>query len=205
VGFAAPVRYGVDMESDHERPGTPPSEADGAAARRKPNLMKWTLAGLPEMELFENAAQRDAALHSIASEAGNPRAASWWIGLAILAVSMAAAFILLRLASRLVNWPGIIEESIRITGMFVCAAVMVRWLHRSGARKDLREKLLAAGIPVCRACGYSLRGHASDADRCPECGRTIDADARRILAQPRQSKNAATPTDPRAAVMHPPP
>lgn len=183
MGVNEPARYPAGMTSDPNRPepGRTEAQPPPTSARRGPNLLRWTLAGLPEMDLFETDEQRDAALRGIALEAGNPRAGGWWFGMAILAAWMVVAFVALRLASRLVHWPGIVEELIRIAALLACAVVGLRWLHRSGARRELREKLLAAGVPVCRQCGYSLCGQTPASTKCPECGREIDADARRCI------------------------
>ena len=53
---------------------------------------------------------------------------------------------------------------------------------RHHARRELRELLILRDIPVCRGCGYSLRGQVSESDRCPECGHSIRDDVRRIIA-----------------------
>jgi len=45
------------------------------------------------------------------------------------------------------------------------------WHSRSWMRKFLREYLNDHGTPICRRCGYDLRGQA--ADRCPECGTAV--------------------------------
>ncbi|MBI1826198.1 MAG: hypothetical protein HYR83_07405 [Planctomycetes bacterium] len=43
----------------------------------------------------------------------------------------------------------------------------------------MRKELLNCGIPVCIKCGYCLRGN--DSDKCPECGREIETDIRRMI------------------------
>jgi len=43
------------------------------------------------------------------------------------------------------------------------------FFSRRRIQTRLRERLNAAGLSVCMACGYSLSG--LDTGRCPECGR----------------------------------
>ncbi len=56
-----------------------------------------------------------------------------------------------------------------LLGLFT---VVVAWLLRHRAVAMLRERLIWLGIPLCRHCGYDLRGQIEP--RCPECGRTFD-------------------------------
>ena len=57
--------------------------------------------------------------------------------------------------------------------MSVALAVLVPWAvtcitFRIWMRRFLRQYLNDQGIPICRKCGYDLRGLPRD--RCPECG-----------------------------------
>ncbi len=51
-------------------------------------------------------------------------------------------------------------------------AVGVAWLLRHRAVAMLRAHLIGLGVPLCRHCGYDLRGQTEP--RCPECGRPFD-------------------------------
>jgi hypothetical protein len=57
-----------------------------------------------------------------------------------------------------------------LLGLF---AVVVAWLLRHRAVALLRKRIIRLGIPLCRHCGYDLRGQIEP--RCPECGRQFDA------------------------------
>ena len=64
-----------------------------------------------------------------------------------------------------------------IGGMFllilqVCPCILLVWHSRSWMRRFLRDYLNEHGIPICRKCGYDLRGHVSEA--CPECGMPVE-------------------------------
>jgi tRNA(Ile2) C34 agmatinyltransferase TiaS len=54
--------------------------------------------------------------------------------------------------------------------MFIVVA-----LRRDQVR-DLRSRLIEAGVAVCMKCGYDLRGLPAGSDRCPECGVEFEAD-----------------------------
>jgi hypothetical protein len=79
--------------------------------------------------------------------------------------------------------------SLRLTILFAsCIAMLLvgRFLSVFVTRRDasgfLRERLLDCGVPVCLACGYCLRGIASE--RCPECGVELPPRVREIMAYP---------------------
>lgn len=158
-----------------------PDQRNGARPARPLHPLNLSLAGMPELELFESAEQRDRALREIAREFGSPRAGSWWLALAILLTAGVSTLALSRYALSFVRWPELLEESIRIGAVLLVAGITIRGLHRWGGAADLRRKLLELGVPVCRGCGYSLRGQPPDHPRCPECGRAIEARVREIL------------------------
>jgi hypothetical protein len=153
--------------------------------KASPAMMHRTLAGLPEMDHFESDEQRKLALAQIESEAGNPLSRHWWLAVGILVGSAATVIFSLRwLMPRIPivsQFHREVQDLIRIGLGIVVFAIMLRWLHRRGGQPALREKLLAAGVPICRQCGYPLRGLTLEAARCPECGREFDADVRDIL------------------------
>ncbi|MDX2199118.1 MAG: hypothetical protein SF069_09120 [Phycisphaerae bacterium] len=146
-------------------------------------LLRFTLSGLPELELFESDAQRDAALHRLATKSGDPSKRGWWQGFVVLLPMVIVIWFLMRYARTLVIWPSWIEEGLSFFVLLAAAALVARWLHRGGAARELREQLLLQGVPVCRGCGYSLRGQLEGAQRCPECGREIDADAAALIGR----------------------
>ena len=151
--------------------------------RRRPkrNLLNFTLAGLPEMRHFDSPEDRQAALWEISDEAGRPTRGGFWLAvLAILVAVISARFLAGWLLSY-VSWPTLVEETLQLASLFIAFGLVIRWLHRSGAATELRQKLLARGVPVCMKCGYLLRGLDNTIGRCPECGREFDEDVRRIL------------------------
>jgi len=66
---------------------------EGSSPRPTPRgaagLLRLTLAGLPELELFPTRDQRDAALASVV-EGVTPARRSWWSGVAVLLAAVAA-------------------------------------------------------------------------------------------------------------------
>lgn len=169
------------MTSPDNKPYCSPPET----GRSQPAMMHRTLAGLPELDYFESEQQRRLALAQIESEAGNPMSMSWWLAVTILLGSvMTVVFGLRWVIPRIPLIGGFhreVQDLIRLGFGFLAFAVVLRWLHRRGGQPALREKLIAAGIPVCRACGYALRGLPLETGRCPECGREFDVDVREFL------------------------
>lgn len=159
--------------------------------RNKPVSMHRTLAGLPELEQFESEEQKQRALAELEKEAGNPLSWDWVIGVGILiAVVVTTTFTLRWLTHRIpvvADFPRHVHELIRVGTTIVVFLVMLRWLHRWGAGEQLREKLIAAGVPVCRGCGYSLKGLPADVSKCSECGRVIEADVMKLIRPPPSS------------------
>ena len=161
--------------------------------RDKPVTMHRTLADLPELEHFESEEQKNRALAELEKEAGYPFSWDYLIGIAILiGVVVAVVFALGWLVPRvpIVNeWPRDVQRIIRLTITVIAFLVTLRLLHRWGAGEQLRAKLIASGVPVCRGCGYSLKGLPPDASKCPECGRDFDDDVialvRKHIADPR--------------------
>ncbi len=152
--------------------------------------MRYTLRGLPEMELFDSEEQRAEVVREIETEAGRPTNLWYWLAVAILvSATLVTNRIMKWLLARLVVWPEEIEDALQWLVMILMIVVVLRWLHRWGAAVDLRRKLLIRGVPVCLGCGYSLRGHSEAATRCPECGRSFDEAVRRILID--ETRNAS--------------
>jgi hypothetical protein len=138
-----------------------------------PHLLEATLAGLPELKEFDDDERRRAALREIGEEAGNIASGGFWLGLTILVGSTVLSWIVTRWVLAAIGWRSWLETlvlGIVIGGTFW---LVLRRLHRTGARRELREKLLQQGVPVCLNCGYVLRGLPTDSSRCSECGETI--------------------------------
>ncbi len=157
-----------------------PPERRGAWHRFK-HPFTLTMAGLPEMELFGSEEQRQASLGEMAREAGNVRSAGFWLAVAVLAVTVFAVGRLARMLFLRMGLAGVWAEMLQFAVMLGAYWFILRALHRWGARKDLRRKLLAARIPVCMSCGYLLRGLPLSPGRCPECGRPFDDRVRELL------------------------
>lgn len=155
-----------------------------APVRARPNLLAFTLAGLPELSLFDSDEQRRTALDRIASAAGNPTKGGRWLAMAILLPAMVAAVWFTRFLRTRTAWPGWVEEFYSYVLIGLAFALVLRWLHRSGAARELREELLRCGIAVCRGCGYCLRGHTAQAAACPECARPLDERVKELLSRP---------------------
>lgn len=158
-----------------------PTNSKSQATGRK-HLLDFTLRGLPELEHFPDQESRRKALEEIAGEAGNPKIASFWVAIVLLAGATIATRWLAGWLLSKVLWPPIVEEILHTAGMLLGFLIVLRWLHRSGASAELRAKLLVSGVPVCLKCGYLLRGLAPAIGRCPECGTGFSPQAVEILA-----------------------
>lgn len=144
--------------------------------------MNLTLAGLPELALFDSDAERQNAINEISTENTNLKSWDHWLGVLILAAATMTSSFLCKWFLASVDWPTPIEKTIRVVIVVFVFAFVLRWLHRIGVSWTLREKLLAADVPVCRKCGYLLKGLTVSTARCPECGRPFDDTVRRILS-----------------------
>lgn len=196
-----------DAEQRGEQPGSG-SEADTRNAAdtragsergaRRVHLLNATLSGLPELEHFPTQASRQEALHRIGAEAGEGNFLDLLKG--IVAVVGAAVMVgfLAQLGARGLSWPRWLVDVISWTAGAAAAWGVLRFLHRHGFQRPLRDKLVAQGVPICRGCGYLLHGLAH-ASCCPECGRALDADVRELLdaATATGASRAATSESPR--------
>ena len=150
------------------------------AGKSRPNLFRYTLKGVEELDHFPSEESRLRALDEIGSEV---RLRDLAIGITILA---AVVFITASGARMLIRWliPGVLgsaDKDVSLLCGVIVGVVVMRWLHRWGTAKSLRRKLLKCGVAVCVQCGYLLRGLPINADTCPECGATISAEARLVM------------------------
>jgi hypothetical protein len=136
-------------------------------------LFARLVASAPECARFPNPAARRAAILEIVAQLQG----SWWcrevaalVGLAILVLARRPSTWLTAVLPFLSQW--IAYGAVVLIGL--AAFFPVLWLRvRHRVRLDLRERLVALGVPVCLHCGYDLRGQTDP--RCPECGRPFDA------------------------------
>ncbi|MDX2199686.1 MAG: hypothetical protein SF069_12040 [Phycisphaerae bacterium] len=146
----------------------------------KPRSVPWHLRGLPELELFESTAQRDIAIERFNAEY---RDWSHWESLADL-LGLIVSLFLVDIAedylSRAVGAPRWFKPFMCLILVAPLLVLALRFA-RSRSAKSLRESLLSLGIPVCRGCGYCLRGLPPDSSRCPECARPLDAETEKLL------------------------
>jgi hypothetical protein len=166
-----------------------PSAAPSPPRVKRPwILLRSAIGGLPEAEQFETPEQLDQAVHEISRSGGTPRSIDWWIGLVCLLIAVLISRWIAKSLLYQVNWHPALEEALLFAAIFATAGVTIWLLHRWGSRDALREKLIARGIPVCRGCGYSLRGQTPASKACPECGRPIDGDVSRMLIATRPTR-----------------
>lgn len=156
-------------------------EPQKSPSKTRRHLLNLTLAGLPELEYFEDEAARQKALTEIGDEAADLKSGGYWSGVGILIGAMIVGLVTFRWLLRFVVWPPLLEEVLHWLVAAATFALTLRWLHRSGVAAQLRTKLLACGVPVCMKCGYLLRGLPLDPGRCPECGRAFDEPVQAIL------------------------
>lgn len=167
----------------------PNSRRKRPASKRPWVVIRSAMSGSAEAEQFESQAEFDQAVHEISRESGTPRSLDWWIGAGCIVAAIVAVRWITKALLRQVNWHPAIEETLLYVAIFGVAVVTIWLLHRWGSREALREKLIGRGIPVCRGCGYSLRGQTAASKACPECGRAIDDDVARILTAYRASQS----------------
>jgi len=134
---------------------------------------EWMYGTFPEMALFETDAERKAALKSVQRHLFGRNWRFWLYGLAVLIITAAAAPSVVQVVLGYGTRWGV---STWITApLLVLALITVYYwgigmLWERSVQRFLRDRLRAAGVPVCLGCGYDLRG--TEAPRCPECGRT---------------------------------
>lgn len=164
---------------------TPPG-----SPRASHHLLSITLAGIPELQLFESEEQRNRALGEMAVEAGNVRSPWFWGIILALPIAVVIVVRLTKWGLNYVGATGMLREAILLIVGLGAFLLLVRAIHRAGVRKELRRKLLAFGVPVCFRCGYSLRGLPVASGRCPECGRAFEPRVRELLVAAHENARA---------------
>ncbi len=146
-------------------------------------LARWSdhrlLRSTPEYQQFATEDARIRAIKELDEEL--EKSPSFWRSVVVIVV---AATILANLSFCVVPMVsplrvrGIGSGSVVVAWLIALAAVVaVVWTWRRGVVRRLRAKLIESGVPVCRACGYPMRGLAAGAAtsvRCPECGWEAD-------------------------------
>ncbi len=165
-----------------------PSAPDPPGSPERPGLPqrigRWgdriLLRSVPEYHLFDSETQRIRAIKELDGDLENSRG-FWramlaiWIALVVLA-NLSTCLIPMFLPR---SFPGRVPLAIGLQVLLAVGLTLVIWRH--GIKKRLREKLIAEGVPVCRRCGYCLRGLPAASDACPECGDAPAADVRRLI------------------------
>jgi len=157
------------------------------ARQPRGNLFQYTLKGVEELDHFPTDEAQERALNEIGHEV---RVRDLSLGILILA---AIVFITTACTRQLIHLliPGMLGSADKdvslILGVMAGIAVM-RWLHRWGAARDLRRKLLDCGVPVCVPCAYLLQGLPSETVACPECGMPIPIEVRTLKRTCRRFK-----------------
>ncbi len=125
----------------------------------------------PELSLVEDREER----HRIFKTAERRLFSSWFAWVVALPVTLVVVLLLNELQQILQRtrfiapWMAMLAFGAALLAYiaFVSTFVLVKPMRRS-----IREQLLEKGIPVCRRCGYPLRGLPEP--RCPECGQNFD-------------------------------
>lgn len=138
--------------------------------------MRWLCPD--ELLLLESVEERDR----ICTEGYTAFIKHWhtWLAFAICVVALALPGLALsefvKMATQAGHWR---VAGIRFSAFvpIICEAMLIPIMfvgYRNWMRTFLRDYLNEHGIPVCRKCGYDLRGQANRT--CSECG-TISDDA----------------------------
>ena len=133
------------------------------------SLLYWLIRCTPESARFTESEPRTEAVFA-AERAILPR-----FQLLILPAGLLAAWLGWQLGRELHLWLRAVPETVCFFTVFAllsAAAVAGTWLVlRPMARRQLRTRLIACGVPICLRCGYDLTGNVSG--RCPECGAAV--------------------------------
>jgi hypothetical protein len=161
LGVSAESRIGVLLDAlNHYGEAAPLAESKHPLTNR-----------YPELEHFDSRAEARAAM--TACRAMQIRTPWFWLALIgyTLGVGLVMALSLL-FVRRYLPLSGAVYGGVvgGITGG--TGVLFLQWFWRNRFRKLLRQRLIAAGVPICIQCGYDLRGQTEP--RCPECGKAFD-------------------------------
>jgi hypothetical protein len=138
----------------------------------KYGILYRLIAASPECALFPD----DATRHKVVQELNYGVLGRWWYSPVTLAVCLLLFLVTEPLATLISHTLPFIPWAVALIAivMFWMGAFFgLIWVTiRHDARRRLRERLVAFGVPICVHCGYDLRGQTEP--RCPECGRAFD-------------------------------
>ncbi len=153
---------------------------------QQPNLLtrfaRWgdrlLLRRLPEFHLFASEADRVRAIAELDREVNRTRAfarlVAWVVVIGIILANLSLWFV-----PAISPWgfdgQGWMAASIVA---FACTAIII-WGWRRSVVRHIRAKLIEMGVPVCRQCGYEMRGLVEA--RCPECGWEADEQVKALI------------------------
>ena len=139
------------------------------------------VSGLPEWSLFPDDDVRQAAIEGI-ERSMMPKSVREVIEFLLFVglLTIVPWWLFLTAANKLFpTWSH--RGWIPFVGTLVVYLIGVVLAIRRSIRSDLRDALLTAGVPICMKCGYQLRGLPAETTTCPECGKSFDARAARLL------------------------
>jgi hypothetical protein len=152
--------------------------------------MNVTLAGIEELDMFPDQQSREQAIVEHAQSVkgwdlviGMAVCVAVGIGSLVLAKLMISGIGLVMLRFTPWSLPNAVREILTFGIVIPCMFFTIRALHRWGVRRDMRQKLVKLGVPVCVQCGYRLCGLLADAAKCPECGMEFDDLTRQAVAK----------------------
>jgi len=144
-------------------------------------LARWSdrmlLQRLPEYALFPSEESRLRAIKELDTELEDTRWFWRWIMwiwvFAVIVGNASFCIVPIALPWKVPVIGGLGMPAAFLVGLSAIAVTVVVWRH--GVKLRLRDKLIEYGAPVCRQCGYSLRGlRPGESPQCPECGWRVD-------------------------------
>ena len=134
-----------------------------AAVVARALLKRYFAEAFPEFYWFPTDRQRHDARNGLTKL----RFSRWYLSLPLVVLGAILPALVVVRWLRLPSWALVLILSC----WFPLLMVGQFWLSRRHIRTYVRQKLIEAGVPVCRQCGYDLRGQVEP--RCPECGQAF--------------------------------